>query len=112
MDTLHALPERWRDPEAPSAGPSLDGIRLIPEGVTVHPDIRSSCPLCLPGRVLDESLLLPPSGNGDADGRSIVFLDEVDAGADVLDLEGGYVILAPPDCRGGHDRARIEGEQG
>src|SRR5258707_11988025 len=62
-------------------------------------------------RFLDEPLLLPPSGNGDADGRSIVFLDEVDAGADVLDLEGGYVILAPLDCRGGHDRARVEGEQ-
>jgi choline dehydrogenase-like flavoprotein len=56
-------------------------------------------------------VLLPPSGNGSADGRPIVFLDEVEAGADVLDLEGGYVILAPPDCRGGHDRARVEGKQ-
>src|SRR5712671_5091443 len=62
-------------------------------------------------RFFDEPLLLPPSGNGDADGRSIVFLDEVDAGADMLDLEGGDVILAPPDGRGSHDRARIEGEQ-
>src|SRR2546421_13025527 len=72
---------------------------------------RFSCALCLPGRVLGESLLLPPSGNGDADGRSIVFLDEVGAGADMLDLEGGDVILAPPDGRGSHDRARIEGGQ-
>jgi hypothetical protein len=31
-------------------------------------------------------MALPPRGNGDVDGRSVVFLDEVEAEADVLDV--------------------------
>lgn len=45
-----------------------------------------------------------------ADGWPVVFLDEVEAAAYVLDLEGDHVVLAPPDRRG-HDGARVEGEQ-
>ena len=56
-------------------------------------------------------MTLPPRGDGDADGRSVVFLDEVDAGADVLDLQGRYVVLAPLDCRRRHDGAWVEGEK-
>jgi hypothetical protein len=60
--------------------------------------LHESC-VYLHGLFADQTSTRPPPGDGGADGRSIVFLDEVDAGADVLDLEGCYVMQAPLDCR-------------
>src|SRR5919106_4920431 len=60
-------------------------------------------------RFVDQSSTRPPGSDGDADGRSIVLLDEMDASAEVLDLDGCYVIPAPLDCRRRHDGAWVEG---